>query len=198
MRKNVFLIIIGTIALVFELSSCNFATKRMNVDGVSQDIDTFVINHYHKNRIEKALQRDAAMNNVVFPTDARYLGVKKAEVTWRAFDEDFHHIYRDLGVVTVVHYEHGLEIKKDGQSWYYDGIEYNEDNLTDISAALSILHRPQWEPALIGYKFNHYTYEFLYPLGNTVSETVSIIGEALYDKYKINYKTDLIVSNKEY
>ena len=184
MKKNLFLVVIGAIALV--LTACSSKTKSplafmasattsVEVNGESIDVDTFVVNHYMKTRVKEALLRDKAVRNVTRPTDASSFGKKKAEVHWRAFEGDLRgdKYFKEVGTVTVVHYEKGLEIIKDGQSWFYDGFQYVERNIWHISAASSILHRPQWEPVDVAFHSTDFGFIYLYPQGYDGMETFS-------------------------
>lgn len=183
MKKTLFLSIIGAIAIVMNFISCNQAKKNLVVNGITNSVDTFVVNHYSEHRIEGAISRDVATRDIIFPTDASSFGQKKAEVRWRAFDEDMQAVghVREVGKVIVVHYEHGLEIIKDGQSWFYDGFEYDEDNLIDITAGISVLHRPRWEPVTFSYKGSLLVFEYSYPIQCQGQEWFSIGEDMRYD-----------------
>lgn len=193
MKINLILSIIGAIALVMNFSSCNQTKKTVEVDGIAYSVDSFIVNHYSEHRIEGAISRDVTMQNIIFPSDARYFGRKKAEVRWRAFDEDMQAVghVREVGKVIVVHYEHGLEIIKDGQHWYYDGFEYDEDNLTDITAGISVLDRPRWEPVTLSFKGSFLVFDYLIPIRHPGQEWFDIGEDMLYN-LEINYKTDAL------
>ncbi len=198
MNKKLFFSLIGAIALVMALGSCNGKTKLVNANGYACEVDTFVLNHYSDFRIKQAIERDNYVQSVTLPTNAGSFGQKKAEARWRVFDEDQKapRRYKVEGEATVNHYEHGLEIVKDGTSWFYDGFEYNEDNLTDISAGRSILHN-RWEPVKIGYNGSDLAYRFLYPRNYHGYEEFFIMASDLKD-LKISTTTDALIKLNEF
>lgn len=199
MNKKVLLSIIGAIALVMTFGSCKGNSQSSNSEEGPGKVDSYVETHYPKTQVKKALQRDIEVQRVIRPTDASNFGVKKAEVQWRAFEIDMQvrHFVREVGKVTVIHYEHGLEIIKDGQSWYYDGFEYDEYNISSISAGIAILHRPRWEPVLVRFSVADLLFEYLYPIGHTSIES-SIIAESDLYELGINRIGDLIISAEKY
>jgi hypothetical protein len=193
MKKTILLNIAATITLAMILSSCNRSTKSVTVNGKSYEVDTFVVNHYDEIRIQDALKRDAFVQQIIRPTNSSSFGQKKAEVHWRAFDENTKSLdfAEEVGEVTVVHYEHGLEIIKDGQSWYYDGFEYDDYNLLLISAGMAILHRPRWEPVKIDFP-SALRGRYLYPTNQEWDEYFSVYNYVLY-KWNINRISDALV-----
>ncbi len=199
MNKKVLLSIIGAIALVMTFGSCKGNSQSSNSEEGPGKVDSYVETHYPETQVKKALQRDIEVQRVIRPTDASNFGVKKAEVQWRAFEKDMQvrHFVREVGKVTVIHYEHGLEIIKDGQSWYYDGFEYDEYNISSISAGIAILHRPRWEPVLVRFSGSDLLFEYLYPIGHTSIESFMISESDLYE-LGINYITDVVIEEKKY
>ena len=186
MKKSIFLSIAAAIVVAMTFGSCNNSTKSVKVGGQSYNVDTFVVAHHLESRVEEALLRDNFMQNKVLPTDASSFGEKKAEVCWRAFVEDVQNwnFVQEVGKVTVVHYENGLEIVKDGRSWFYDGFPYEEANLLHISGGLSILHQPRWEPVELDFIGSGLQFKYIYPQ-NSSSETFYILSQAL-DNLDIN------------
>lgn len=179
--------------------SCKGNSQSSNSEEGPGKVDSYVETHYPKTQVKEALQRDIEVQRVIRPTDASNFGVKKAEVQWRAFEKDMQvrNFVREVGKVTVIHYEHGLEIIKDGQSWYYDGFEYDEYNISSICAGIAILHRPRWEPVLVRFSGSDLLFEYLYPRGHTSIETFMISESNLY-KLGINYITDVVIEEKKY
>ena len=149
------------------LSMLESSTEKFEVDGQSFDVDTAIANHYIEDRIIGALKRKIAQKNKVLPTDASTFGKKIGEVHWRAFEDDMkdENLVREVGEVTVVHYEKGLEIIKDGKSWFYDVYKYDKAHqFIHITAGISILDRERWEPVYLSTTLNNcYMFEYMYP-----------------------------------
>lgn len=157
--------IIGAIALILTFTAClNSSKSSIVVDGKSYNVDKFLLEHYTETHVKQALKRGDAQINVVRPTDASTFGAKKAEVTWYAYEEDLKAdlFVNKVGTVTVVHYENGLEIIKDGNSWFYDGFEFSEPNMWRISASIAILDRTRWEPTRIIFSDTGVDFKYLY------------------------------------
>lgn len=199
MNKKVLLSIIGAIALVMTFGSCKGNSQSSNSEEGPGKVDSYVETHYSEIQVKEALQRDIEVQRVIRPTDASNFGVKKAEVQWRAFEEDMQvrHFVREVGKVTVIHYEHGLEIIKDGQHWFYDGFQYDDHNISSISAGMAILHRPRWEPVCARFSGADLLFEYLYPIGHTSIESSFIAESDLYE-LGINGIGDIIISSKKY
>lgn len=160
-------------------------TTTVDVDGQSYEVNKDIVARYTDTQISAALRRNAAAQ--ARPTDASSFGAKKAEVKWRAFDYDIRKadFISEVGVVTVVHYEHGLEIIKDGTSWFYDGYQYEKVNIMNVAAAPAILDSPRWEPVDIRFNVSSWILEYTYPEGHagTGSETISLNS---FDLKKVN------------
>ena len=185
------------VSLIIMISSCKKSKVTVYAGGYACEVDTFAVNHYSKIRINQAIERNDYVQSVNRPSNSSSFGNKKAEVRWRVFSEDqkASRLYKIEGEATVVHYEHGIEIIKDGNSWFYDGFEYNEDNLTDISAAKSIFN--EWEPVKIGYNGSDLAYTFLYPRHYHGFEEYFIMQSDLKDIH-INLYTDALIRTKIY
>lgn len=192
MRKELLLSIIIAIAVLMTFSSCVGNPKTANGED-SGAVDEYVKTHYPESQVKGAIQREKEVQELVRPSDASSFGKKKAEVRWRALinDRTADHFVIEDGAVTVVHYEHGLEIIKDGASWYYDGFEYSENNIWNIGAGLSILHRPRWEPVNIIFSSTDLRFEYLYPVGHNNSEHFIIAESELYN-LDINQRGDML------
>lgn len=181
-------------------SSCsNNSKSSIVVDGKSYSVDKFLLEHYTETHVKEALKRADAQVNVVRPTDASSFGAKKAEVTWYAYEEDLKAdlFVKKVGTVTVVHYEKGIEIIKDGNSWFYDGFEFREWNMWSITASIAILDRPRWEPTRI--KFTEgVDFKYLYMKDyNGLSESWGMTSIAR-EKLGIKDKDDMISEYKKY
>lgn len=200
MRK--FLPLLILVSLIVMISSCDQSKVTVYVDGgYAYKVDTAVMNQYGEIRVKLALQRDRRYSQENLPVNASNFGPKKAEFNWRAFVYDLRTLnnrlekgelvvsnWKEVGIVTVVHYEKGLEIIKDGQHWYYDGYDYDEDNIHRYSGGLSKLHSPRWEPVKVG--DNGWKFEYDYPKDNNCLEI-----EHFYDSdgryHKVNCLSDL-------
>lgn len=174
MNMQKYLLVTGLFIVTF-LSSClgnggsngetttDPSKTKVEIDGRYVEVDTFTANHYYKHQIQKAIDREDVVSKVVRPTDASSFGKKKAKVVNRAFNANV----EECGTVTIIFYEKGLEIVKDGQSWFYDGENLIENPLRDsyeygkrypdihyirdFGAAESVLHPGIWEPILKNY-----------------------------------------------
>ena len=199
MKKNLFLSIIGAIALVMTFGSCKGNSQSSNSEEGPGKVDSYVETHYPETQVKKALQRDIEVQRVIRPTDASNFGVKKAEVKWRALEKDMEaeNFVKEEGEVVIIHYEHGLEIIKDGQHWFYDGFQYDDHNISSISAGMAILHRPRWEPVCARFSGADLLFEYLYPVGHANIERFIISESKLY-KVNINRISDIIISSKKY
>lgn len=199
MDKKLILSIVVAIAGTMSFSSCNGNSKSSNSGEGPGKVDSYVETHYPESQIKKAIQRDVEVQNSIRPTDSSSFGAKKAEVKWRAFEKDMTVIdlVKEEGEVAIIHYEHGLEIIKDGQHWFYNGFEYDDYNISSISAGMAILHRPRWEPVCARFSGADLLFEYLYPVGHTNIESFIISESDLY-ALNINQIGDIILSVKEY
>lgn len=199
MNKKI-LSIIGAIALVMTFTAClNNSKSYIVVDGKSYSVDKFLLEHYTETHVKQALKRADAQVNVVRPTDASSFGAKKAEVTWYAYEEDLKadKFVNKVGTVKVVHYENGIEIIKDGNTWFYDGFEFREGNMRSITASIAILDRPRWEPTRITFT-EGVDFKYLYMKDyNGLSESWGMTSIAR-EKFGIKDKDDMILESKKY
>lgn len=198
MNKKI-LSIIGAIALLMTFTACSNSSKSsIVVDGKSYSVDKFLLEHYTETHVKQALKRADAQVNVVRPTDASSFGAKKAEVTWYAYEEDLKSdlFVNKVGTVTVVHYENGIEIIKDGNTWFYDGFEFDEWNMWSITASMAIMDRPRWEPTRI--KFTEgVDFKYLYMKDYNGFESWGMTSIAR-EKFGIKDKNDMILEYKKY
>ena len=191
--------IIGAIALMTFTACSNNNKASIMVDGKSNSVDKYLLEHYTETHVEQALKRADAQINVVRPTDASTFGAKKAEVSWRAFEEDLKadNQTKEVGTVTIIHYENGLEIVKDGNSWFYDGFEFREPNMWNISASIAILDRPRWEPTHVKFTDIGVEFEYLYLKDYNGWERWIMVSYAR-EKYGIKDVDDMILKYKKY
>jgi len=199
MNKKI-LSIIGAIALLMTFSSCsNNSKSSIVVDGKSYSVDKFLLEHYTETQVEQALKRADAQINVVRPTDASSFGVKKAEVSWRAFEKDLKadNQTKEVGTVTIIHYENGIEIIKDGNTWFYDGFEFREWNMWSITASIAILDRPRWEPTRVKFTDIGVEFEYLY-LKDYNGWERWIMSSLAREKFGIKDEDDMILEYKKY
>lgn len=186
MKKKLFFIIVTAIAVSITFTACNSKGSQSSSDsGTEENAQSYDLDllkkQYTQQRIDAALKRNIAVQNTVRPSDASTFGAKKAEVKWRAFEEDLSidNLIREVGIVTVVHYEKGVEIIKDGTSWYYDGINYEKSNLMHVSAALAILDQPRWEPTYVQFSGTSLYCKFIYPEGHDEEESFFLFAFVL-------------------
>jgi hypothetical protein len=200
MNKKI-LSIIGAIALLMTFSSCsNNSKSSIVVDGKSYSVDKFLLEHYTETHVKQALKRADAQVNVVRPTDASSFGAKKAEVTWYAYEEDLKSdlFVNKVGTVTVVHYENGIEIIKDGQHWFYDGFTYTREwNMWSITASIAILDRSRWEPTRIRISDTGVDFDYLYMKDYNGFESWGMTSIAR-EKLGIKDSHDMISEYKKY
>lgn len=179
-----------SLSLITIISSCDQSKVTVYTeDGCAHKVDTSIMNQYGEVIVKRALKRDRLYSEENLPKDASNFGEKKAEFKWRAFIKDLNadNFFREEGFVTVVHYEKGLEIIKDGQHWYYDGYDFEEGNVNRYSGALSVLHSPRWEPVKVR---GDLSFEYDYPKDNNCLECFHISGTSAYN-LKLNQLSDL-------
>lgn len=166
----------------------------VTIDGKKVEVDTFTAKHYNKVYIDGALVREAYICKTTKPLSASSFGKKKAEQVWRAIRINA----SEVGTVTVVYYEKGVEIIKDGQHWFYDGFQFTERYLRILSASESVLHPGVWEPvyAEIDYQ-GTFTFTFAYTGGCPDKEFIAFFDYQRQDLGITKIK-DLIISTKEY
>ena len=204
MKKLLFL---AGLIMVAALSSCSgnggktgesaadASTTKVTIDGISVEVDTFTAKHYAEYIIKDALAREEFVSKVTRPTDASAFGKKKAEAVKRAFNANV----EECGTVTIVYYENGLEVIKDGKSWFYDGFPYDEfRSIRTISAAESVLHPGQWEPIHIDFLLTK-SWECLYVYdGDYKGKECFYIREYKRNDLKLLEYEDFTISQKTF
>ncbi len=178
-------------AVVWVLQSCSGKSPSSTGSAGDETVEiTIMDGHYTVNRytaetysgiqqIRGALMREQNLEGVAQPTDASTFGKKTAEFEWKAFknptkDKNDRSVLDktpvSAGTVKVIHYEKGIEVVKDGKSWFYDAAHlYSANNIGDtpeeiftfwaqkerqdpkISASESILHPGVWEPVVVSF-----------------------------------------------
>lgn len=161
------------------------------------EVDTFIFNNYGEKKIYKAMQRDEYVKKVSKPKSAKEFGKKLSQTVWKAYAPRGIMI----GEVVVVCYEKGVEVDKDGKSWFYDfaHMSYKGDKAA-ISATESVLHPGVWEP--VGVSINtvggsDIEFQYLYDCGCPEEEVFYMFDykQKKFNTYKIQ---DLIVSQEKY
>lgn len=205
-------------------SSC---TKTVSINGVEYKIDCYSADNYSTmQQIHGALLREAYLGDVQRPVDASSFGKKTAELEWRAFknptkDESNPGSLKltpiPAGTVTVIHYERGLEVKKDGKSWFYSADwlyegnkfgdtpqdvfnfwEKEERTEPQISAVESILHPGVWEPATVFISDIVEEITFVLRYGSGYPEKGAAECHSVRNEMKISSPKELVISQKFY
>jgi hypothetical protein len=196
--KRLFLLV-GLI-MVATISACSGADRKTKIEikGQTVEVDTFTARHYGENKIYDALQRDEFVKKVSKPKDAKNFGKKLSLTIWKAFTPE------DIfdGEVSVVYYEKGVEIVKNGKSWYYDYAHMSyigEKNL--ITGTASVLYPGVWEPAVVSFAQGLYSreieYWYIYDCGYKDRETFYMF-DLQQEKLGIKRLSDLIVDYKAF
>ena len=170
---------------------------KMKMGDREVEVDSFIFKNYGEKKIYKAMQRDEYVKKVSKPKSAAGFGKKLSQTVWKAYAP--RNIF--IGEVVVTYYEKGVEVNKDGKSWFYDfaHMSYQGDKAA-ITATESVLHPGVWEPAVVtintvgsqGFKF-----QYIYDCGCPETEIFYMFDykQKEFNTYKIE---DLIVSQKKY
>ena len=180
-------------------TSADGSKTTVTIDGKSIEVDTFTAKHYIEANLAEALIREKFTSKLPKITDASTFGKKKAEVVWRAFaPHGFGSGLIEYGKVTVIHYEKGLEIIRNGKSWYYGNIPYDGIfSIANITAVESVLHPGIWEPANLSLSGSDLLFKFMHKGGCKESHFI-IMWDFEQKKYGINSNSDMQISVKEY
>ena len=178
------------------------STKTMNINGQTVTIDVFTADHYDEGEIAEALVREKFTSKLPKIANASSFGKKKAEVVWRTFapHNEVGTMLMEYGQATVVHYEKGIEINRDGKSWYYGDISYDgASSIFHITAVESVLHPGIWEPARAELAFggSDLEFHFLYK-GDCREDHWILFYDFQQKKYGINSNADMQISVKEF
>lgn len=176
-------------AVVLALQSCSGKSSTSTGSASDETVEitimdkSYTVNRYTaenydpKLQIYGALLREQNLDGVIQPTDASTFGKKTAEFEWKAFknptkDKNNPSVLDktlvSAGTVKVIHYEKGIEVVKDGKSWFYDAAYLYKSDESDsspvgvfvvmerkemeepcLSATESILHPGVWEPSTV-------------------------------------------------
>ena len=176
-------------------------TVTITVDGKSYQLDADVAEKYSTYYLEKALKREEYIKNLKEPTNASSFGRKLQEEVWVVFHSD---TQKEIaGRATVILYEKGIEISKDGKTWYYS-LDHCRDlpKFFNLSAMESRLHPGVWEPAFVeADPTGTLTYRNIYTNKASVRETFTINGAQLENRgfrRGIDGMADLTISQKKY
>ncbi len=159
------------------------------------EVDTFIFNNYGEKKIYKAMQRDEYVKKVPKPKNAQNFGKKMSKTIWKAYAP--RNIF--IGEVVVICYEKGVEVNKDGNSWFYDfdHMSYEGDKAA-ITATESVLHPGVWEPAAVTINTvggSDLKFQYLYDCGCPEEESFYMFG---YEQKKFNtYKVENLIVNQE-
>ena len=178
------------------------STTTVKIDGKSVKVDVFVADHYDEDEIAEALVREKFTAKLPKITDASSFGKKKAEVVWRTFaPHDIDAMLIEYGQATVIHYEKGIEIVRDGRSWYYGNISYEDiSSIVHVTAVESVLHPGVWEPAYLEVapgSHPNLRFHFLYK-GACKEDHWILLYDFQQKRYGINSNADMQISVKEY
>ena len=177
------------------------STTTVKIDGKSVEVDTFTAKHYIEMHIAEALVREKFTSKLPKISNASGFGKKKAEVVWRTFaPHGINFSLIEYGKATVIHYQKGVEIVRDGKSWYYANIPYDGlSSIFHITAVESVLHPGVWEPAYANLSFGGSDLEihFLYK-GACKEDHWMTFYDFEQKKYGINSNSDMQISVKEY
>jgi len=117
---------------------------------------------------------------------------------WKAFTPE----KKFDGEVTVIYYEKGVEIVKNGKSWYYDyaHMSYIGEKIL-ITGTASVLYPGVWEPAVVSFAQGLYSreieYWYIYDCGYKDRETFYMF-DFQQEKLGIKRLSDLIVDYKAF
>lgn len=192
MRKMLFLLACLVMVSVMACSSSD-RKKTAEVWGEKVRVDTFSLSHYHPRTIHIALERDKYVSKVSKPKSASSFGKKLSETVWKAVMED----KTFAGEITIVRYEKGLEVIKDGQSWFYDFEHMSCGSKALFSAAEVILSPGEWEPVVVSQSDQDICFRYAYDCGWPDTQEFYMWD---YEQKKFGIKgiDDLIISKREF
>lgn len=192
------LVLLAGLVMAAAVCSCTSKGKTsLEINGKTVRVDTFTANHYTKFEIGAALARDSVVRKVKKPTSAADFGKKKYAIEWKAVN----HKLEANGTVTVIHYEKGVEIVKDGKSWFYDFANFRDDDCQNgcWSAAESVLYPGVWEPTgiIVSSIAKNLIFSYMYTCKSDKYEVFGFFPYE-YEEKNISSIEDLIVGRTEY
>lgn len=148
-----FLFLAGLVMAAVLCSCSNGQSKKgevtLKINGEKITVSSETSERFTEKDIKIAWRRYKHLrdNNIKPPTDASEFGLKLFELYWKAVDRNF----EAIGLVTVVHYERGVEVIKDGKSWFYDFKNFVmvSPRLFEFYAMESVMHPGVWEPVVV-------------------------------------------------
>lgn len=175
------------------------STKIVKINGKSVEVDAITAKNFTPTKIGEAIVREKFTSQLPKITNASSLGKKRAEVVWRAIVPRINS--EDLGKVSVTYYDKGVQITKDGKSWFYGGIKYEGlSTLYHVTATESVLHRDVWEPVYVEVAVGNrpdFRYHFLHK-GKCKEDHWLLLLAFDREEFNINSISDLQISVKEY
>lgn len=122
----------------------------IRIDGEKYVVPAETVEKFTESDIKLAWDRYNYLqeNNIKPPKDASEFGLKLFELYWKAVDRNC----KVIGLVTVVHYEKGVEVVKDGKSWFYDFKNFVmvSPRRFEFYAMESVMQPGVWEPVVAG------------------------------------------------
>lgn len=175
------------------------STKIVKINGKSVEVDAYTAENFTPTKIGEAIAREKFTSQLPKIASAAAFGKKRAEVIWRAIVP---HIFTtDLGTVCVTYYDKGVQITKDGKSWFYGNINYEGlSTLYHVAATESVLHRGVWEPVYVETASGNnpdFRYHFLHK-GKCKEDHWVLLLAFDREEFGINSISDLQVSVKEF
>ncbi len=172
--------------------------------GETVELDSFVVNHYNHLSINEALAREQFVSKVQKKQNAADFGKKRFVIkakTLSQYDVPVGTKGTPNGEVSVIHYQKGVEVVRDGKSWFYDFAHFRFDDADtrEYIAAESVLHPGVWEPVETGWGFYHnIELRFVYTCGYEDRMEKVSYSEEIVKKQNIKYDSDLIISRTKY
>ena len=172
--------------------------------GETVELDSFVVNHYNHLSINEALAREQFVSKVQKKQNAADFGKKRFVIkakTLSQYDVPVGTKGTPNGEVSVIHYQKGVEVVRDGKSWFYDFAHFRFDDADtrEYIAAESVLHPGVWEPVETGWGFYHdIELRFVYTCGYEDRMEKVSYSEGIVKKKNIKYDSDLIISRTKY
>lgn len=172
--------------------------------GETVELDSFVVNHYNHLCINEALAREQFVSKVQKKQNAADFGKKRFVIkakTLSQYDVPVGTKGTPNGEVSVIHYQKGVEVVRDGKSWFYDFAHFRFDDADtrEYIAAESVLHPGVWEPVETGWGFYHdIELRFVYTCGYEDRMEKVSYSEGIVKKKNIKYDSDLIISRTKY
>lgn len=186
------------------MSQLSPTTTFKTESGETVELDSFVVNHYDHVSINNALAREQYVSKVQKKQNAADFGKKRFVIKAKTLSQyDFPVGTKGTpnGEVSVIHYQKGVEVVRDGKSWFYDFAHFRFDDADtrEYIAAESVLHPGVWEPVETGWGFFHdIELRFVYSCGYEDRMEKISYDENIVAKQKIKNISDLVISKNKY